>query len=146
MGWITGIAALAAAAVDMRRREIPDVIPIALLLAALVAACVGQPPGWSSRLIGFGSAFLVGAGLFYAGGFGGGDVKLLAAIGLALGVGELSTVLFWTAMAGAVHAVLAKRRGAEEIAYAPSIAVGVGITLLARLVPLLGPFRPWLPD
>lgn len=141
MALITLAAAVAAAGVDLRRREIPDVIPIALLLAGLVAGFLAEPPGWSSRLLGCGVAFALGAALFYAGGLGGGDVKLMSAIGLALGLSELVTVSFWTALFGALWAVIAQRRGQTEVAYAPAIAVGVLMALLSREAPLLAPFR-----
>ena len=146
MIWLALAITAFAAAVDLRRREIPDWCPVLLVGAALAHGILATASGaaidvdWTSRLLGGGVAFGIGAALFYAGGFGGGDAKLLGALGFALGAGETWTLLFWTALGGAVAGVVAARRGDDEVPYGPAIAVGVALTIVARHWPLLAPF------
>jgi len=81
--------------------------------------------GWFDLFLGLAVGFAAGAILFALGGLGGGDVKLLAALGAILGFkGELG-VLFYMALAGAVLALLARLRKQREYAYAPAIAIGL---------------------
>jgi prepilin peptidase CpaA len=83
-----------AAAIDARHRRIPNWLTFGLILAGLARAAVGAGD------ISLGGAFLgvfVGAAaplvLFVLGALGGGDVKLLAAIGAWLGA-KLSVEVF----------------------------------------------------
>ena len=70
------------------------------------------------------SASLTSAAVFYLGGLGGADVKLVAALGAAVGPVSLLCVLFWTALAGGLLALAAKSRGKRDFAYVPAIAAG----------------------
>lgn len=120
-----------AAAVDLIRREIPDRIPAGLALWAVIAQLLGFLPfAWNSLLLGCATGLLVGAIGFRLRSLGGGDVKLLAGLGAAVGFSAVWTLLFWTALAGGVLGLIAKCRGERELAFAPAIAVG----LLAVLV------------
>lgn len=123
--------AVAAVAYDLRTREIPDWIPVGMLLA-LGAAMIG---GWwpldtgqvcSGALLGLALSGLVAL----AGGWGGGDVKLIAAAGGWLGPLGLLAMLFWMALAGLVLAIAAKLRGKADLAYAPAIATGMFVQLV----------------
>lgn len=110
-------------------------LEIAYLVAALIVASIGAATDYRSRRIpnwltgaGFvsglllhlalggwhdlGSAFLGGivAGsiflIFYlAGGMGGGDVKLIAAVGCLAGLSQVASILVSTALAGGIFAV-----------------------------------------
>jgi prepilin peptidase CpaA len=111
---------------DLRTREIPDWIPSMIFAWACLATAVGlQEVTW----IGLMAGTLLGLGLaatvFYLGGLGGGDVKLLAAIGAAVGPVALLCVLFWTAICGGLLALAAKFRGKRDFAYVPAIAAGL---------------------
>jgi len=111
---------------DLRTREIPDWIPLAILGWASLATAAGlHQVTWTGGVMGA----LLGLGLagavFYLGGLGGGDVKLLAAIGAAVGPAALLSILAWTAAAGAVLALVALARGQRRFAYGPAIAVGL---------------------
>jgi len=111
---------------DLRTREVPDWIPLSIVVWACLATAMGlHKLTW----IGLMAGALLGLGLsavvFYLGGFGGGDVKLLAAIGAAVGPGVLLSILTWMAFAGGVLAVIAAVRGKRMFAYVPAIAVGV---------------------
>lgn len=142
---VAAVLVVAAAIIDLRTREIPDAFPIALLALALV----GKLAGWSSvtwlgMLAGCVVGFLIPALLFWRGAMGGGDVKLLAALGAGLGLQALLSVLFWTAILGGLLAlaILARRGAASdegedeqatdpELAYGPAIAAGLLVAWIA---------------
>jgi prepilin peptidase CpaA len=125
---------LASASVyDLRYREIPDVFP-ALVLAWAVSATALRlsANGWTELGLGLGVGLALGLVLFRFGGFGGGDAKLVAALGALLGPREIFVLLFYVALAGAVLAIVAALRGAREFAYGPAIAVGFLVLVVAR--------------
>jgi prepilin peptidase CpaA len=126
------LALLAAAVVyDLKSREIPDWISLALAAWAVLAAALGlHAAGWLGAAAGLALGFALTAPLFYLGGLGGGDVKLIAALGAALGPLALLSVLFWMAVAGGVLALVAKYRGEKDFAYVPAIAAGLLIYCL----------------
>jgi Flp pilus assembly protein protease CpaA len=117
---------LAAVVTDLRRREVPDVLPAAILAWAIVAKAAGLLSlSWSAMAAGAIVGLAV-SGVFYAmDGIGGGDVKLVAALGAVLGPLMLLMMLFWVAMAGGVLAVAAAIRGRKDLAYVPAIAAGL---------------------
>ena len=81
--------------------------------------------GWLDLFLGLAVGFTAGAILFALGGFGGGDVKLLAALGAIVGFkGEIG-VLLYMGVLGAVLALVARFRKQREYAYAPAIAFGL---------------------
>ena len=69
--------------------------------------------------------FVSGLILFRMGGFGGGDVKLLASLGAVLGLRDELTVMFYVAVVGGMLALVALLRGQREYAYGPAIALGL---------------------
>src|SRR4029077_8248448 len=104
-----------AAIFDFRQRQIPDWIPIALLAWAIVTTALGSSRhGWVSLLLGLGAAFSLGVLLFWLGGFGGGDAKLIAALGATLGPGEFAVLLFYVAISGGLMAAVALMRGRRD--------------------------------
>lgn len=111
---------------DLRTREIPDWIPLGTLAWACLATAAGlHEVTWlgliAEALVGLG----LGAAVFTMGGLGGGDVKLLAALGAAVGPWALLSILAWMAVAGGVLALVAAARGKRDFAYVPAIAVGI---------------------
>jgi Flp pilus assembly protein protease CpaA len=131
--WSSLLLLVAAAVVDLRRREIPDGIPVALLCWAVGTKVFGAAaPGWASMALGFGAGAVLGLLAFWLGGFGGGDAKLLAALGALLGAGDFVVVLFYVALAGGVLGVVAARRGRRDLAYAPAMALGFLVFLITR--------------
>ena len=111
---------------DLRSREVPDWIPLLIVAWACLATALGlHKVSW----IGLIAGALVGLGLsaavFFLGGLGGGNVKLLAAIGAAVGPWALLSILAWMALAGGILALIAAARGKRDFAYVPAIAVGV---------------------
>ena len=126
MYWLALGATAVAAGFDMRSKEIPNTISIVLGLAALIAAALGlHPLPWWDIALGFGVAFGGSFLLFALGVLGGGDVKLLAALGLTLGLRAFLPFVLITSVAGGALALLALRRGRTEIAYAPAMLVGL---------------------
>ncbi|HTS90434.1 MAG TPA: prepilin peptidase [Stellaceae bacterium] len=95
--------ALAGAAFcDVRQYLIPDRFPLAIVLAYVLYAA-GHP--WQQGLWGIGTGFamlVAGTILFATNVMGGGDTKLLAAVGLWAGPDLAATFLIATAFAGAV--------------------------------------------
>jgi prepilin peptidase CpaA len=103
------VAILALAAFsDARRLLIPNIYPLCLLLLGGVAWFAGFPftaPLWS-HLLHFAVALGVGMLLFHFGWFGGGDVKLYAAVALWFGLSNGAFLLFVTSIAGVVIVAL----------------------------------------
>lgn len=101
------LCATAAGAVwfDVRERRLPNLLTVGALLAGLV---LRAPLGFDSvgdGLLGALLAFGLALPFFLAGGLGGGDVKLLAAVGMFLGPGNLWFALLVMALVGGVMAV-----------------------------------------
>ncbi|MEM9799942.1 MAG: prepilin peptidase [Planctomycetota bacterium] len=122
-----------ASAFDLRSREIPNWIAAGLFASSLIVLATGRHPAGASDL--FLGATVAAAGsvaLFAVGAMGGGDVKLLVALGATLGIQAFVPFLVATFIVGGILALIAKRRGESEIAYAPAMFLG-----LLALVPLV---------
>jgi len=131
--WVSLVSLVLATIIDFRTREIPDSIPIALFGCAVAGTAFGVAShGWMSLALGLGLGFSVGAFLFWLGGFGGGDAKLLAAVGATLGPREFPTFLFYVAIAGGLLAAIALLRGRRDIAYTPAMALGLFMLMMTR--------------
>jgi prepilin peptidase CpaA len=116
---------------DLRSREIPDWVAVLIFgWGLVVTGFTGTSSAWTSLLLGGLLGFALTAPLFWLGGLGGGDVKLITALGAALGPGLLLLALFWTAVAGGGLALVAKVRGKSDFAYVPAILAGVVLALL----------------
>ena len=116
---------------DLRDREIPDWISVLLVLCSVSAIALGFSP---LSYWGMGYGMVVGLiatyPFFHVGGIGGGDVKLVAAIGAMLGPFAVVTALFWMALVGGALAVIAKLRGRADFAYVPAILAGIVIAMV----------------
>ncbi len=95
-----------AAAMDLLTMRIPNRISLAMVLAFFPLALLGgMNAGDMAGHVGTGLLMLlVGVLLFIPGWFGGGDAKLMAAIGLWIGPENLVLYLFCVAMAGGMIA------------------------------------------
>ena len=110
---------------DLRTRDIPDWISVALVFIGITAAGFGWAGvRWWMVLSGLLLGFLIGLALFHFARFGGGDAKLIAGIGAILGPVGLLFSLFWMAVAGGVLALIAMIRGQRDYAYGSAIAAG----------------------
>jgi prepilin peptidase CpaA len=115
-----------AAVRDLRAREVPDWIPADVLCCGLLAALVAWTgAAWIDAAAGFALGLALTWPLFALGGLGGGDVKLLATLGCALGPKGLLCAMFWMALVGGAWALVCKARGKKDLAYVPAIAAGV---------------------
>lgn len=144
--WLLGALLLAGAAEDAARLRISNMISLAILLLAVVAAfVVGLETGVWKNLAVFAGLLAVGTWLFSTGKFGGGDVKLLAVTGLWTDLWGSIRLLSAVFIAGGILAfiVLGSRVAASErlkgkvavlkpgagIPYGIAIAAGALITI-----------------
>jgi Flp pilus assembly protein protease CpaA len=131
--WLTLILLLVGTTCDLRRREIPDAVPFALVVVAIVAKGFGwADQSWISLFAGGALGLAIGTVLFWLGGFGGGDVKVLASVGAVIGVPAIGSVLFYTAIAGGGLALIAMMRGTEDVPYVPAITAGFIVSWITR--------------
>jgi prepilin peptidase CpaA len=102
-----------ASASDLRTRRIPNALTVTGLgIALALRGAVGVEP-LISGLAGAAIALAPAVPLVALGGLGGGDAKLLAAVGAFVGPAGLPTTLFMTAVIGGVMgAIVVVRRGA----------------------------------
>ena len=106
------VFACAAAWWDFTTQRIPNTITVTGLAAALILRAPLGGDAIVEGLAGMGFAFLAGLVLYGLGGVGGGDVKLLAGVGAFLGSAEVVGALSYSAILGAVFALLTViRRG-----------------------------------
>ena len=128
--WIQLIAAaatmillIAAAASDITRYRIPNIIVYAIVAAFAVGAIFNFAwPAIVWPLLAGVAMFLLGAGLFALGLFGGGDVKLIAAMALWTGFADLPRFLLIMGAAGGLLGLvlLLKRRRQQPASPAPA--------------------------
>jgi prepilin peptidase CpaA len=127
--WIQLIAAaatmillIAAAASDITRYRIPNVIVYAIVAAFAVGAIFNFAwPAIVWPVLAGVAMFLLGAGLFALGMFGGGDVKLIAAMALWTGFADLPRfLLIMSAAGGLIGLVLLLKRRRQQPAMASS--------------------------
>lgn len=116
---------LVATVCDFRTREIPDWISIAIAFVAVIAASAGWL-GIGFLLVVSGGALglSIGYGLYRFARLGGGDAKLIAALGLLVGPVGLLIVLFGMAIAGGILSLFAIYRKQKDYAYVPAITAG----------------------
>lgn len=94
---------ICAATIDMRSRRIPNWLTLPMLAAGLAGAALGHLPvsagqAWAGAGLGFGLAFV----MFVLGAMGGGDVKLMAAIGAWVGGPKVLLIFAAAAVVGMV--------------------------------------------
>ena len=131
---------------DLRRRRIPNAIPVLLLALFALYAWAGAADGagvpWTHLAIG---AAMLGAGfaLYMTGRFGAGDAKLLAAAGVWIGpsLAELSLFLGGLAASAFLLSAIAllpferTRRMRAELPFAVAIAPPAATVMLLRALP-----------
>lgn len=152
---------VAASIDDLSRRQISNWIPCSAFAGGVILHAVEHGwRGAGSALAGAAAGASVFLVFYLLGGMGGGDVKLMAGFGALLGVKQLLEAALWTAgcgglMAAAVIATRALRNfwatknaagggkpaaerwavqpggRTDSIPYAPAIAAGVWLSLVA---------------
>ncbi|MDX1394071.1 MAG: prepilin peptidase [Gemmatimonadota bacterium] len=107
---LTGIAlslvAVGAVWFDVRERRIPNALTVGALAAALVLRAPQGLDALGGGLLGALLAFGLALPFFLVGGLGGGDVKLLTAVGAFLGPRDLWFALLVMSLVGGVMAIL----------------------------------------
>jgi leader peptidase (prepilin peptidase)/N-methyltransferase len=121
--------------IDIDTMEIPNQLVVATGIMAILFAFIDPTVSLVSRVIGF---FIVSApmlGLCYIkeGAFGGGDIKLIAALGLWLGSSQLLDVIVMGLIAGGIGAFLlmkfAHKKKTDTFAYGPFFTVAALLQL-----------------
>ena len=119
--------AVVAAIVDMRTGKIPNMLTVIGMTAGLVGGAIfGGLQGAMMAIVGGLAAAIVPLLLFRAGAMGGGDVKLLAALGALLGLEmglELETMAFLTGSAQGVFVWIRQGRMKAGLCAVASLAL-----------------------
>lgn len=120
---------------DIRTRTIPHAAVAAIVLIYAFYALSGHAD-WIGGLISAGILLAVGFLLFYFNLMGGGDSKLIAALGLWVGLGHLAAFVLYTAIAGGLVSVCVllihrhkARNSGNVVGSAPTVPYGVAIAL-----------------
>ena len=129
------ICSLAAAAIDLRTRRVPNTLTGAAAAIGITLAVTGIGRiGIVASIAGCAIALAVMLPGYLFGSTGGGDVKLLAALGTLLGPERTVFAVFGMAIGGGVIALAIaayrRRLRQEMFAYAPAIAVGAIFAVL----------------
>jgi Flp pilus assembly protein protease CpaA len=119
---------------DLRRREVPAWLSLGSIVGGLTVGLILGRGAPAAAFLGLVVGVVPLSPFVALGAFGGADLLLLAAIGTWEGWAFVLRVIWWMAMAGAVLAVIAWRRGSRTFPYVPAIAFG---TLAALAFPLL---------
>lgn len=95
---------ITAAYADIRTRRIPRELSVAAIVAGL--AYHALTGAFTNALVGAGLAFAVGMAMFTIGAIGGGDVKLITALGAMLGLDSWGRAMAIAIMVAALMAVV----------------------------------------
>lgn len=129
-----------AAILDVRSRRIPNALTVTGVTAALV---LRAPLGWAALAdgaLGIGLALLLTVPFFLVKALGGGDVKLMAAVGAFMGPVELvGACLLIGLLGGIVALVEAIRRGALR-----TVLINVAYMMIRLFSPLRRELAPTL--
>ena len=118
---------------DIRERRIPNVVTLAGLAAGLMLRLSTGVGPMLDGLVAAGLALLVGLMPFVLGILGGGDVKLLAAVGAFMGTDRLFGALLVIAAVGGVLALFeAARRKALIRTLVSTVSIGKQWALFGR--------------
>ena len=129
---------------DIDTLEIYDRFPALLLVCGAAAQFVFPGPGIKSRLLGcvIVSLPMLLLALVVPGGFGGGDIKLMAAAGLFLGWQNTLLAMFFGIVFGGMYGIYllaAKKAGKKDhFAFGPCLCAGIVIAMLFG-----GPVLEW---
>lgn len=122
---------------DWRKRKIPDKCTVLVFMWSVGAVWIFPEISFAERLAGAVavSGFLLLLVLLCPGSFGGGDIKLMAAAGLGLGLRRIcAAFVLAVGMAGvyALFELLVRRRGRKAVfAFGPFLCAGLAVGLLA---------------
>lgn len=141
--FIACVLLLMLAVIDMRSRLLPDALTLPLLWAGLLFAWAGMGPSLEDAVLGAALAYfflrLMNTGFIVCRGrvgIGGGDMKLLAALGAWLGWAPLPVLLLSACLAGIAFAAWQQGRQAwnASLAFGPFLALAGGVGLVGEPV------------
>jgi prepilin peptidase CpaA len=138
---LAAFVSIAAIIADLRHRQIPNALSVALLLIGILSA--GFTRGWvglADGMLGAALAFAVFLIPYLLGGMGGGDVKLMAGFGALTGAQGVLPALILVAAAGAVTSVmflvyrwLRGQAFCAAVPYAPAIVIGSLLVAVSQI-------------
>jgi leader peptidase (prepilin peptidase)/N-methyltransferase len=123
-----------AAAIDYKKRIIPDWTWISILLIGLVSAFLLPTPALYERIAGLllsGLCLLLLAIRY--GGIGGGDIKLTAAAGFCFGLNALAFILFFALIPACVYAAATRQKSVPL-----AVFVCIGVFIYAGVLLIIG--------
>jgi leader peptidase (prepilin peptidase)/N-methyltransferase len=136
---ITGLSfllvctALCISVIDVRSMKIPDSLVIAFLCLSIYPCCIIRTT-WRTLRAAADGRLLRSDTLPVPGSFGGGDIKLAAAMGLFCGfdlsIVVLETALVTGALTGIIYAMAKKRDLKSRIPFAPFLTAGLLVSIL----------------
>jgi len=113
------------AIIDYQKKVIPPIIP---LIIVCFTPFLSNWTNWTllSGSIGFllGGAVLLIPSMIHTGAFGGGDIKLSAALGLALGYRAVILGLFLSCAFSLPAVCICKLKGKSHLAFGPYLCMG----------------------
>ncbi len=121
--------------IDADTMEIPDGLNLAILIAGVIAVFTTDYCTWYAHVLGLLviSVPMLIIALIIPSGFGGGDIKLMAACGLYLGWINVSFAFFVAVVIGGVWALVmfvkGKKDKKELIPFGPFLCIGVIISM-----------------
>jgi len=136
IGWLLSALLILSMLTDLRSRLILDRFTLPAIGLFLLIRVWFADHSWWTYLIGgsLGFSLLLVLSLISKGGMGGGDIKLFAAIGSALGPSEVLMSLILSALVGLLGGgalmIMGKIRRREAIPFAPFIWLGTMTTYL----------------
>ena len=132
---VLGCLLLVCSLVDWETMLLPDPLMIAAAAAALLRFT--EDGGWKSALIGFAAVSLPLLLLVLAmdrilkkEAMGGGDIKLIAVLGLHFGAGRTLMLLIFACVIGLAGAGIAKKRKGTPFPFGPSISLAAWLTAI----------------
>jgi prepilin peptidase CpaA len=128
---VVALLLAAATLADLRSRRIPLWLSLGGCGMGLLVAALTGFDTFVLSLAGFAVGVLLLVPLVLRGGFGGADALVLGMVGAWLGWPFILWAAWWTAIVGAILAIIVWRRGHRTLPYMPAIAIDVGIALLA---------------
>lgn len=147
-GAVLGWTLLALAWIDAEHYLLPDALTLPLIVAGLAVAWLNDPGSFVHHLIGAVVGFAAFAGLGWAyyslrrrRGIGGGDVKLMAALGAWVAWPGLPTIVIYAALSGLALVLWQAARG-RRIELGHRLPFGPHLCLGGWLVWLYGPLLP----